>query len=103
VTQDVLYQVARVLESHPNVVRARVLPVPAHDYGTELRAFAVLHGDRGAGAGEQSIDGTGLRAWLIQRLDPASVPHAVLLRRCLPLGATGKVGPRGEARNRKMW
>ncbi|KAJ1481069.1 hypothetical protein T484DRAFT_1808849 [Baffinella frigidus] len=103
-------EVARVLEEHPDVSRARVLPVPAHDQGhvslcVELRAFAVLLSGSHSGGSREGlttsregfITGADLRAWLAERLESASVPRAVYLRTKLPLSATGKVDDKALA------
>lgn len=76
--------VESVLESHPSVVDAAVVPVPDEYKGVKPVAFVSLH----AGA---ALNEEGLKQHVLQRLEPFAHPRRIWAVDALPLSSTNKV------------
>lgn len=76
--------VEEVLESHPGVLDAAVVPVPDEVKGAKPVAFVVPLG------GEELAEDE-LRQYALARLEPYAHPRRVFFLDSLPLGATNKV------------
>ena len=74
--------VERVLEQHPSVAEAVVVPVPDEVKGTKPVAFVTLVRD--------DVDEDGLRRHVLAHLEPYAHPRRVWILPELPLGTTNK-------------
>ncbi|GAA4415319.1 class I adenylate-forming enzyme family protein [Georgenia halophila] len=82
--------VEQVLEVHPGVLHAAVVPTPDPVKGAKPVAFVVpVPGEAGAGLTEQE-----LREHVLSRLEPYAHPRRVFFVDVLPLSATNKVDSR---------
>jgi long-chain acyl-CoA synthetase len=77
-------EVETVLQTHPDVVEAAVIPVPHAELGEDVAAFVALR--PGAAAGPDD-----LIAWCRERLAAFKYPRRVTVMDALPRSATGKV------------
>jgi long-chain acyl-CoA synthetase len=77
-------EVETVLQTHPDVVEAAVIPVPHPELGEEVAAFVALRPDAAVGPED-------LIAWCRERLAAFKYPRRVTVVDALPRSATGKV------------
>jgi long-chain acyl-CoA synthetase len=77
-------EVEAVLQAHPDVVEAAVIPVPHPELGEEVAAFVALR----PGSAARPED---LIAWCRERLAAFKYPRRVTVMDALPRSATGKV------------
>lgn len=78
--------VEQVLEAHPSVLHAAVVPVPDPVKGAKPVAFVVADGSAG-----EAPDEDALRAHALAHLEPFAHPRRVFVLDSLPLAATNKV------------
>ncbi|MEE4542461.1 amino acid adenylation domain-containing protein [Streptomyces sp. V4-01] len=99
-------EVEAVLEAHPAVGRAAVVPVASRDgSGAELVAVAVAAAGRAGGAGGGDADDAGreVLAFTAERLPRTFVPRAVRWVDRLPLTTSGKADRRRIAEEAEQW
>lgn len=80
--------VEQVLENHPSVLQAAVVPVPDEVKGAKPVAFVVA--DRAAADGQEPDEAV-LREHALRHLEPFAHPRRVFVLDALPLAATNKV------------
>jgi long-chain acyl-CoA synthetase len=77
-------EVETVLQAHPDVLEAAVVPMPHTELGEDVAAYVALRPDATAGPDD-------LIAWCRERLAAFKYPRRVTLVDALPRSATGKV------------
>jgi len=79
-------EVEELLDSHPGIAEAAVVPVPDDDFGQRLRAYVV----RGNGHGDD-LDEAAVQGFVKQHLARYKVPRDVRFLDALPRNPAGKV------------